>query len=269
MTIPKAPLFSVIIPFHNAERTLPETLASLQAQTEIDWEALLIDDASSDRSLEIARAAAAADPRLRLLHHLASHDPPCAAPRGPSASRNLGIAAARGQYLALLDADDLWLPGKLAAQRKAFEAGADIVFTAYRRIDMTGRVLSDVAACPQVRWADALIGNPIGASTAAWRRQAFPQARMESRSMHEDYAFWLKLLRAGGVAQGLPEVLAEYRVSPRSRSAQKLRAAWSVWSILGTEGLGLWKRLDYFLRYAMRAIRRRTLEQLALRRPGR
>jgi teichuronic acid biosynthesis glycosyltransferase TuaG len=246
------PLFSVIIPFHDAEATLPETLASLAAQTEPDWEALLVDDASRDGSLAIAMEAQARDPRLRVIHQAAQERP-----RGVAASRNLGIAAARGDYIALLDADDRWRPGKLAAQAARFAQGADIVFSAYLRVDPQGRSLGVVRARPRVAWADALAGNPIGALTGAWRRARFPQARMPARDMHEDYAFWLMLLREGAVAQGLPDVLAEYRVHPGSASANKRRAARAVWQILGTQGLGGPRRLLCFLRYALRGVARR------------
>ncbi|MCC5968300.1 MAG: glycosyltransferase family 2 protein [Natronohydrobacter sp.] len=246
------PLFSVIIPFHDAEATLPETLASLAAQSEADWEALLIDDASRDGSLAIAMAAAARDPRLRVIHDAAQERA-----RGVAASRNLGIAAARGAYVALLDADDRWLPGKLAAQRAVFAQGADIVFGSYRRVDHRGRVLGTVMAPARVALADALAGNPIGALTGAWRRARFPQARMPARDMHEDYAFWLMLLREGVVAQGLPDVLAEYRVHPGSASANKRRAARAVWEILGQQGLGGPRRLLCFLRYVLTAFARR------------
>ena len=251
------PQFSVIIPFRDAQSTLPDTLATLAAQTEPDWEALLIDDSSRDRSVTLVRAAAARDPRLRLLH-----DPAQGSARGVAATRNLGIVAARGAYVALLDADDRWLPDKLALQRRAFEGGApegaaDIVFSAYRRIDMAGNPLGEVPARARVTWADALAGNPIGCLTGAWRRARFPQARMPERDLHEDYAFWLMLLRDGAVAHGLPQVLAEYRVRPGSASADKRRAARAVWEILRDEGLPLPRRSLNFLRYACGAVLRR------------
>ena len=247
-----SPQFSVIIPFRDAESTLPGALASLAAQTNPDWEALLIDDSSRDGSVALVRAAANDDPRLRLIH-----DPAQGAPRGVAATRNIGLAAARGAYVALLDADDRWLPEKLAAQRRAFDAGADIVFSAYRRVDAQGRRLGEVPARAHVTWADALAGNPIGALTGAWRRARFADARMPVRDLHEDYAFWLMLLRDGAVAHGLPQVLAEYRVAPGSASADKRRAARAVWEILRDEGLPLPRRSLNFLRYAFGAVLRR------------
>lgn len=112
-----SPRVSVITIFLDEERFLAEAIASVKAQTFGDWELLLVDDGSRDRSAEIARAAAAADPRrVRYLQH------PGGANRGMSASRNLGLATARGDYVAFLDADDVWLAGKLEEQLACFEA---------------------------------------------------------------------------------------------------------------------------------------------------
>jgi glycosyltransferase involved in cell wall biosynthesis len=109
------PLVSVITPVFNAERFLPEAIESVLAQTFDDWELLVVDDGSQDRSSEIARAYAAGHPRrVRYLEH------PGHANRGATTSRNLGIQACAGEYIAFLDADDVWLPGKLADQLQIF-----------------------------------------------------------------------------------------------------------------------------------------------------
>ncbi len=96
--------------FHNEERFLAEAVASVQAQAGPSWELLLVDDGSTDGSGSLARDLAHHDERLRYLRHRGGVN------RGMSASRNLGIAEARGRWLTFLDADDMWLPGKLDAQ---------------------------------------------------------------------------------------------------------------------------------------------------------
>ena len=104
-------LVSVVMPIHNAGPYLVEAIESVRAQQHRDWELLLVDDGSSDDSGTIARRYADAEPgRITLLRHTdrASH--------GASASRNLGLAHARGEFVAFLDADDLWLPENLAEQ---------------------------------------------------------------------------------------------------------------------------------------------------------
>ena len=103
-----AGLVSVVVCFLDAEPFLAEAVASVYAQSYGQWELLLVDDGSSDESTAIAQRHAAADPaRVRYLEHPGHEN------RGVSASRNLGIAQARGELVALLDADDVWLPRRL------------------------------------------------------------------------------------------------------------------------------------------------------------
>jgi len=102
------PRVSAIVIFLDEERFLEEAIGSVRSQTVQDWELLLVDDGSSDGSPEIARRHASSDPaRIRYLHH------PGQANRGMSASRNLGLAASLGEFVAFLDADDVWLPSRL------------------------------------------------------------------------------------------------------------------------------------------------------------
>jgi glycosyltransferase involved in cell wall biosynthesis len=106
-----APQVSVIVIFLNAQRFIEEAVESVLAQTHEDWELLLVDDGSTDGSNAVAlRYQAGGHGRVRYLHH------PGHANLGMSASRNLGLRSARGQYVALLDADDVWRPHKLARQ---------------------------------------------------------------------------------------------------------------------------------------------------------
>lgn len=109
--VARSPTVSAVIIFFNEERFLDEAIRSVFHQTFHEWELLLVDDGSTDASSTIARVAADLDPdRVRYLEH------PGRANRGMSASRNAGIAAARGRYLAFLDGDDVWLPTKLERQ---------------------------------------------------------------------------------------------------------------------------------------------------------
>jgi len=111
------PTVSVIVIFYNAERFIEEAVESVLAQTFGDWELLLADDGSTDGSSEIAKRYAAARPeKVRYLEHEAHRN------RGMSATRNLGVAHARGRYLAFLDADDVWLPQKLEQQVAILDA---------------------------------------------------------------------------------------------------------------------------------------------------
>ena len=107
---------SIITIFLDEERFLSEAIESVRAQSFRDWELILVDDGSTDRSRGIALAAATAEPsRIRCVQH------PGGANRGMSASRNLGIARAEGDFIAFIDGDDVWLPNKLAEQLAVFD----------------------------------------------------------------------------------------------------------------------------------------------------
>lgn len=115
------PRVSVVVIFLNAERFLDEAVRSVLGQTRQDWELLLVDDGSTDGSGTIARRYAERDPeRVRYLEHPGHRN------LGMSASRNLGIRHARGEYIALLDADDVWLPEKLARQVAILDAHPEV-----------------------------------------------------------------------------------------------------------------------------------------------
>jgi glycosyltransferase involved in cell wall biosynthesis/SAM-dependent methyltransferase len=119
--VTQAPRVSVVVIFLNAERFLDEAIQSVLGQTRQDWELLMVDDGSSDGSSAIARRHAERDPeRVRYLEHPGHRN------LGMSASRNLGIHHARGEYVALLDADDVWLPEKLARQVAILDACPEV-----------------------------------------------------------------------------------------------------------------------------------------------
>jgi glycosyltransferase involved in cell wall biosynthesis len=124
---------SVVVPAYNAETWLPFTLESACQQTLREIEILVVDDGSSDRTAEITREFSARDPRVRLIHRKNG---------GVGAARNTGIAAARGRYVAPLDADDLWAPEKLASQVACLEAGGEQMGMCYcwsEKIDARGQ----------------------------------------------------------------------------------------------------------------------------------
>lgn len=130
------PLVSVIIPTYNREKWLRRSIGSVQRQLVADWELLVIDDGSTDRSWELLEEMALADQRIRLLKNQRT--------KGVSGARNTGIDAARGEYIAFLDSDDEWLPHHLLRSLDALQqvsGQADAVSSlAERRYEGTGEV---------------------------------------------------------------------------------------------------------------------------------
>lgn len=136
------PLVSVIIPVYNGDATLGETLLSARAQTYPAMEIIVVDDGSADRSIEIVNAQADLDPRVRLVRQSNS---------GVAAARNRGVEESKGEYIALLDADDLWRPSKIAKQMAVMMAADDRTAAVYSwccLIDDEGRILDTGARQP-------------------------------------------------------------------------------------------------------------------------
>jgi len=215
-------LVSVIMPVFNAEETLVRAVASVQAQEYPDWELLLIEDGSSDGSPKLCADLAAADSRLQILRQ--PHN------NGAAAARNAGILLARGRYIAFLDADDEWLPEKLALQLLFMKTcGAPFSYTGFWR--QRGEERHQVRVPAWVDRAQLLRGNVIGCLTALYDRNHFGTVEMPALRMRQDFALWLKLLEEGGRAHGLDRPLAVHHVLPHSLSASKGRALRATWQM--------------------------------------
>lgn len=239
------------MPVYNAEATLLRSLESVLGQTHRELELLLVDDGSTDASRAMIAAAAARDARVV----------PVLLPRngGVATARNAGIEAAGGDCIAFLDSDDWWSPGKLEMQLCLMaEAGARVAYMSYQRVSEDGRVLAVVEPPKRVDHAAMLHGNHIGNLTGIYHR-SLGDARFR-RMGHEDYVFWLDMVRRAGSAvradQGQP--LAHYLVRKGSLSSDKLRAARWQWRIYReVEGLGRVASAHFFARYALNALGKR------------
>jgi hypothetical protein len=211
---------SVIMAFLDAEPFIEEAIDSVLAQTFQDWELLLVDDGSRDASSKIARRFAAADPeRIRYLSHEDFGN------RGPSASRNLALGRAEGEYVAILDADDIWEPRRLEKQVAFLDAQPDVALVGswYTEIDSGGRVgrrATKPCSDLDIRWA-MLFYCPFLHSTVTFRREPVLEqvgGYDESLRTSEDYQLWQRVAARFPVAN-VPDALVRYRVHDRSLTA--------------------------------------------------
>lgn len=241
---------SIIMPAWNAAATIERSIASVLTQDHADFELVVVDDGSTDATADIVTRLAAGDVRVRLLRQ---------ANAGVAAARNAGIAAAEGRYLAFLDSDDWWYPGKLRRQLADMrERGARVSYSAYDRFATDGRLLSRVTPPAEVTHADMLASNHIGNLTGMLERGLGDLAF--ERIGHEDYVFWLRAVRLAGKAirVGDGEPLAGYLVREGSVSANKWRAARWQWRIYReVEGLPALRAAGYMLAYVVHALRKR------------
>lgn len=221
-----APLVSVVIPVFNAERYLAESAASVLGQGWPEIELLLVDDGSTDDSPRIARELAA-DPRVRLLSEENG---------GPARARNAGIRASRGEFVAFLDADDLWLPGKLRRQIPLFSEAPspDVVYSQRLMMDADGRALEGFRPpVPSGVVLDLLwVDNFVCMSSAVVRRDLFDRVGFfdEGLRMSEDFDFWLRAAVVGRF-RGIGEPLVKYRVHSAQtsrRTEERVRVAWEI-----------------------------------------
>lgn len=243
---------SVVMPAYDAAATILASMRSVLEQTHRDVELLVIDDCSRDQTWTLIQRQAASDARVVPIRQSAN--------AGVAAARNAGIESASGQYVAFLDSDDRWHADKLAVQLAAMRAhGAKAGYTAYVRVDDQGRVLSTVRPPPRVDYADMLKGNGIGNLTGLYER-ALGDFRFR-RMGHEDYVFWLEVVRAAGeaVCADPERPLASYLVRPGSLSSNKWRAMRWQWRIYReVAGLGAAAASWCFLNYAVRAVLKRV-----------
>jgi glycosyltransferase involved in cell wall biosynthesis len=205
------PKVSVIIPTRNRSRLLRQAIVSVLRQSFQDFEIIIIDDASDDDT----RAAVASQPdvRIRYFRHAAN--------RGEAASRNAGIAHATGEYIALLDDDDSWLPEKLAVQVQLLDscsAKVGVVTTGYFRINIeSGETLATIL--PEKRgdiYDDLRTQNWVGTpSTVVLRRQCFDKAGLfdEQLAFGVDYDMWIRISRFYHF-ESVNEPLVRYAVHP-------------------------------------------------------
>ena len=137
------PLVSVVIPTYNRSTWVIGAIESIRRQTFDNLEIIVVDDGATDDTAGRVTAQSAEDPRVSYLYQ---------ANRGVSAARNAGLARARGEFIAFLDSDDLWLPQKLARQLDLLEKpDVDVVYCDFAMIDENGERLSDRPARPRSR----------------------------------------------------------------------------------------------------------------------
>ena len=215
------PIFSVVIAAHNAAATLPATIRSVLQQTRQDFEVFVVDDGSVDGTDEALRRTTD-DPRVSYLRKEQS---------GPADSRNMGIEAAQGAFVCLLDSDDLWLPTYLQAMDDAFiaEPAASLAYTdAWRLDDRTRRIFrqsimeeQDLPARPPREPEELLVEllrrNFVYTSATVRREVLLEVGGFTTFARSEDYELWLRIAATGHTFVRTAGIQAVYRERPGSR----------------------------------------------------
>lgn len=210
-------LVSIITPCYNGSKYISETIDSVLNQTYSNWEMIVIDDGSRDNSSEIVNNYLKKDKRIRLLQQ---------ENKGCAAARNNGIRNAKGRYIALLDADDVWYPNFLDEQLKFMkEKNAVCVFSEYERIDGDSKAYGHPTVAKEIVTKDDMkIMNYIGCLTGLYDSKKYGKIYLkeELKSVRDDYAYWYDVVSLENKAYGNQKILAKYRVFRGSTTANKI-----------------------------------------------
>ena len=201
----------------NSEDFISETIHSVINQTYKNWELLLIDDGSSDSTLKTIQPFLEAHINIKLLKNEANS--------GAAVSRNKGIQFAKGDYIAFLDADDLWHSKKLEAQIAFMQReNCHVSFTSYQLIDQNGKSLNtEVKALRKLSYSKLLKSNYVGNLTGIYNAKVLGEITAPNLRKRQDWLLWLAAIKKSGKdARGIQECLAYYRVHQNSMSANKL-----------------------------------------------
>ena len=240
------PLVSVIMPVYNGEKYIKKAVDSVFAQ-EVSLELLVIDDGSTDGTQEVLSAYKCRED-FRYLKNKKN--------MGAAGSRNRGVSAARGSYIAYLDADDWWEKGKLKAQLKTLEETGCVLCSTGRELmnpdgTSTGRILPVKTI---ISYKELLKHNSINCSSVVIKKEAALRFPMKHDDSHEDYITWLKVLREYGPAAGINVPYLKYRLSEGGKSRNKLKSAAMTYKAYRYVGYGPFRSAVFFVSYALHGI---------------
>ena len=244
----KQPLITVVMPNYNGHRFVEQAIESVRIQTYQKFELIVVDDCSRDDSLQLIRKKEKDDRRIRVI----------ALDRnvGVANARNIGIKESKGEYIALIDNDDLWVEDKLERQLAIAQKGADIVYCSYDFIDERNNIIKKPFIVPQwTNFNKMLASSVISCSTSFIKRELMQKCSFNPDFYHEDYVLWMNLLRICPVAYGDSKILMHYRQVVGSRSNKKKNAAKERWNIYRNAlNLKLYTSVWAFVRYAVNGI---------------
>lgn len=254
------PVVSVVMPVYNGGAYIRQAIESVLRQN-VPLELIIIDDCSTDETAAVVQSVQKVfadgqkgDKEIVYLKNEVNS--------GAAASRNRGVAAARGEYTAFLDADDWWHEDKLQRQIALMRKEGDVLCSTARALYTadgrpTGRIIH---VKPKLVYKDLLYHNSINCSSVLVRTEvvkAFPMCYDDS---HEDYITWLKILKVYKTACAIDEPLLNYRLSAASKSGNKLKSAKMTFKVYRYMGFGPVKSVFLFISYAVHGILKYTLK---------
>lgn len=210
-------LVSIITPNYNCGRFIAQTIESVLAQTYTNWEMLIVDDCSTDDSVQIAQNYAAKDSRIKVIQNEKNS--------GAAISRNKAIELAQGEFIAFLDSDDLWMPDKLEKQIAFMrENNCDFSFTEYEHIDEENHSLLKVAkVIKHLTYTKMMFHCFPGCLTVMYNQEVVGKVYARDIKKNNDNALFYPVLKKCGNARGIKDCLGLYRIRKGSISRNKFK----------------------------------------------
>jgi glycosyltransferase involved in cell wall biosynthesis len=209
-------LVSIITPTYNSEKHIGETIQSVRNQSYSNWEMIIVDDASSDKTEDIVLEFAKEDRRIKFykLHKNA----------GAGVARNKALSMATGRYISFLDSDDLWKFEKLQKQINFLTTqNTAFTFSFYDCIDESGMPINKRIEAPRkLHYWQLFFCNFVGNLTGIYDTKVFGKIPILNLRKRQDWIVWLIVLRKIKTAEPIPESLAFYRIRKNSISASKI-----------------------------------------------
>jgi glycosyltransferase involved in cell wall biosynthesis len=242
----KEELVTVITANYNAADFIVQTIESVLAQEYENWEMIIIDDLSSDGSIEIIQDYIKKDSRIRLIQ-LDKNG-------GPAVARNTGIKEGKGRYIAFLDSDDIWTKDKLNKQITFMQVNnIPFSYASYDLIDEDNNDKGEFLVQGKVNYTDLLKTCDIGCLTAVYDTHILDKTEMPLILRRQDYGLWLRLLKKTEYAYAMEDKVGIYRLRKSSISSNKRKAAGYQWKIYREiEKLNIVSSVYYFLNYAIK-----------------
>ena len=240
-------LVSIITPSYNSAKFIAETIQSVQNQTYLNWEMIIVDDGSSDETENVVLSIIKNDNRIQF-YKLNQNS-------GPAVARNTGIEKASGSYMTFIDADDIWFPTFIENNIKTIqETGISFVFSSYRRANEELEfVYSDFIVPHKVSYTDILKSNSISCLTAFLDIKKLGKKFMPLIRKRQDMGLWLNYLKVIPFAHGIQETQAIYRIRENSLSRKKsdlIKYQWHFYREV--EKLNVFKSIYYMLHWMYR-----------------
>ena len=239
---------SVIIPIYNSEKYIKECLDSIINQTYKNLEIIIVNDVSTDNSIDIIKQYK--DKRIKIVNLNYNS--------GVAIARNRGIEEATGDYICFIDADDYWDLAKIEKQIKFIEENNySFIYSDYAYLKEGKQHIVHVPS--SITYKQALKNTTIFTSTVMFNMNKLKKEDIYMPNIRkgQDTATWWQVLKKGITAYAINEVLAIYRISGKSLSSNKFKALKRTWKIYKRENINIFKRCYYFMFYVKNAIKRR------------